>query len=64
MIDGKVKIFTLFIHYLTKYQEFLRPIVTPYELEIALQAEQSWTGRYVLDFEKLLAEHASRTDGV
>lgn len=37
-------------------KDFLRPIVTPYELEIALQAEQSWTGRYVLDFEKLLAE--------
>ncbi|KAF8220335.1 diphthamide biosynthesis protein [Tricholoma matsutake] len=35
-------------------KDFLRPIVTPYELEVALQAEQSWTGRYVLDFEKLL----------
>lgn len=39
-------------------KDFLRPIVTPYELEVALQAEQSWTGRYVLDFEKLLSEHA------
>ncbi|SJL06508.1 related to Diphthamide biosynthesis protein 2 [Armillaria ostoyae] len=37
-------------------KDFLRPIVTPYELEIALQAEQNWTGRYILDFEKLLAE--------
>ncbi|KAF4622593.1 hypothetical protein D9613_009231 [Agrocybe pediades] len=36
-------------------KEFLRPIVTPYELEVAVQAEQSWTGQYVLDFEKLLA---------
>ncbi|PPQ67619.1 hypothetical protein CVT26_006829 [Gymnopilus dilepis] len=36
-------------------KEFLRPIVTPYELEVAMQAEQSWTGRYVLDFERLLA---------
>lgn len=35
-------------------QDFLRPIITPYELEIALKAEQSWTGRYVLDFERLL----------
>lgn len=34
----------------------MRPIVTPYELEVALRAEQSWTGRYVLDFEKLLSE--------
>ncbi|KAF8887021.1 putative diphthamide synthesis protein-domain-containing protein [Gymnopilus junonius] len=37
-------------------KEFLRPIVTPYELEVAMQAEQSWTGRYILDFEKLLAD--------
>ena len=40
----------------TGSQDFLRPIVTPYELEIAMQAEQSWSGRYVLDFERLLAD--------
>ncbi|KAM5540108.1 hypothetical protein V8D89_006248 [Ganoderma adspersum] len=37
-------------------KEFLRPIVTPYELEVALQPTQTWTGRYVLDFEQLLRE--------
>jgi diphthamide biosynthesis protein 2 len=37
-------------------KEFFKPIVTPYELEIALQPEQSWTGRYVLDFGKLLTQ--------
>ncbi|KAK2459520.1 hypothetical protein APHAL10511_008462 [Amanita phalloides] len=37
-------------------KDFFRPIVTPFELEIALQAKQSWTGRYVLDFGQLLAE--------
>lgn len=36
-------------------KEFLRPIVTPFELEVALQAEGTWSGQYVLDFEKLLA---------
>ncbi|KAJ6524439.1 putative diphthamide synthesis protein-domain-containing protein [Mycena vulgaris] len=41
---------------LVEARDFLRPIITPYELEVALQAEQSWTGRYVLDFEQLLAE--------
>ncbi|KAJ7119648.1 putative diphthamide synthesis protein-domain-containing protein [Mycena epipterygia] len=41
---------------LVEARDFLRPIITPYELEVALQAEQSWTGRYVLDFEKLLSE--------
>lgn len=35
-------------------QEFLRPIVTPYELEIALQTEPEWTGEYVLDFKQIL----------
>ncbi|KAF7305490.1 2-(3-amino-3-carboxypropyl)histidine synthase subunit 2 [Mycena chlorophos] len=44
---------------LVEAKEFLRPIITPFELEVALQAEQSWTGRYVLDFGKLLAESAS-----
>ncbi|KAF5376495.1 hypothetical protein D9615_008664 [Tricholomella constricta] len=39
-------------------KEFLRPIVTPFEVEIALQAAPSWTGRYILDFERLLAESA------
>ena len=34
-------------------QEFLRPIITPYELEIALQPEPQWTGKYILDFAKL-----------
>ncbi|KAF5319467.1 hypothetical protein D9619_008779 [Psilocybe cf. subviscida] len=37
-------------------KDFLRPIVTPYELEVAMQAEQSWTGKYVLDFGRLLAD--------
>ena len=31
----------------------MRPIVTPYELEVALQAEPVWSGEYVLDFGKL-----------
>jgi hypothetical protein len=45
----------LYLHF-TK--DFLRPIITPYELEVALMAEQSWTGRYVLKFESLLSQHA------
>ncbi|KIK64153.1 hypothetical protein GYMLUDRAFT_57148 [Collybiopsis luxurians FD-317 M1] len=43
-------------------KDFYRPIVTPYELEVALQAEQSWTGKYVLDFGQLLAEYARNDD--
>ncbi|KAH9933986.1 diphthamide biosynthesis protein [Epithele typhae] len=39
-------------------KEFLRPIVTPYELEAALQPTQTWTGRYVLDFAELLKSQA------
>ncbi|KAG6875562.1 hypothetical protein C0993_008551 [Termitomyces sp. T159_Od127] len=37
-------------------KEFLRPIITPFELEVALQSTPKWTGRYVLNFEHLLAE--------
>ena len=42
-------------------QEFLRPIVTPYELDLALRSQVDWTGRYVLDFEELLEAHAAGT---
>jgi len=35
-------------------QEFLRPIVTPFELELALTSK-AWTGQYILDFGELLA---------
>ncbi|KAI0702377.1 diphthamide biosynthesis protein [Cerioporus squamosus] len=44
-------------------KEFLRPIVTPYELEVALQPTQTWTGRYVLDFEQLLKEQKDAVEG-
>ncbi|KAG8890206.1 Diphthamide biosynthesis protein 2 [Tulasnella sp. 332] len=37
-------------------KDFLRPIVTPFELEIVLQSEPNWTGRYLLDFERVLTE--------
>jgi diphthamide biosynthesis protein 2 len=35
-------------------KEFLRPIVTPYELELALTSK-SWSGDYILDFTALLS---------
>ncbi|KAJ1304766.1 hypothetical protein OPQ81_005903 [Rhizoctonia solani] len=36
-------------------KEFYRPIVTPFELEIALGADRSWTGEYVLNFDQILS---------
>ncbi|KAI0052230.1 diphthamide biosynthesis protein [Auriscalpium vulgare] len=44
---------------LIEAKEFLRPIVTPFELQIALQPEPVWTGEYILDFEKILAQDAT-----
>ncbi|KAH6902623.1 putative diphthamide synthesis protein-domain-containing protein [Coprinopsis sp. MPI-PUGE-AT-0042] len=35
-------------------KEFLRPIITPFELEVALSKEPVWDGKYVLDFAQLL----------
>ena len=59
MIEAKVRfeLIRLILKTLMTYQqqEFLRPIVTPYELEVALQEEQVWTGRYLLDFGQVLA---------
>ncbi|KAI1321441.1 Diphthamide biosynthesis protein 2 [Mortierella claussenii] len=37
-------------------REFYRPIVTPFELEIALSKSREWTGKYVTDFQQLLPE--------
>ncbi|KAF7789170.1 hypothetical protein EIP86_000107 [Pleurotus ostreatoroseus] len=39
-------------------KDFLRPIITPYELEVALQPEPQWTGEYVLDFGRLALKEA------
>jgi diphthamide biosynthesis protein 2 len=36
-------------------KDFLRPIVTPFELQLALQPSPTWTGDYVLDFDEVLA---------
>ncbi|RCH78273.1 Diphthamide biosynthesis protein 2, partial [Rhizopus stolonifer] len=41
-------------------KEFYRPIVTPFELEIALIRDMEWTGNYITDFSKLLPQ--LRTD--
>ena len=34
--------------------DFYKPVVTPYELEIACNTAQQWTGNYVTDFRELL----------
>ncbi|CAG8645487.1 9803_t:CDS:10 [Paraglomus brasilianum] len=36
-------------------KEFYRPIVTPFELEIALDRSKEWTGEYITDFQQLLS---------
>ncbi|CAG8854325.1 44503_t:CDS:2, partial [Gigaspora margarita] len=36
-------------------KEFYRPIVTPSELEIALNPSKQWTGKYITDFQQLLS---------
>ncbi|KAG9050229.1 Diphthamide biosynthesis protein 2 [Tulasnella sp. UAMH 9824] len=40
-------------------KDFLQPIITPFELEIALSDEPVWTGKYLLDFQQVLAEAGS-----
>jgi diphthamide biosynthesis protein 2 len=60
LVDAKARPTSLHYRHMLTYlhlKDFLRPIITPYELEIALKVEQSWSGRYILDFDVLLAEH-------
>ncbi|KXN92635.1 Diphthamide biosynthesis protein 2 [Leucoagaricus sp. SymC.cos] len=47
---------------LIEAKEFFKPIVTPYELEVALGQYVSWTGRYVLNFDRVLAEGRAEVD--
>ncbi|KAL1921869.1 uncharacterized protein VTP21DRAFT_10511 [Calcarisporiella thermophila] len=42
-------------------KEFYRPIVTPYELEIAVDPENGWTGEYETTFDRLLEKEADVT---
>ena len=35
-------------------KEFLQPVVTPWELEIACNRDLEWTGEYVTDYKALL----------
>jgi diphthamide biosynthesis protein 2 len=35
-------------------KEFLKPIVTPFELELALKKDKEWRNEYISDFNKLL----------
>lgn len=42
--------------------EFFKPIVTPYELELALSPEVSWTGKWVTEFEKILEDGDQEND--
>lgn len=39
---------------LIESREFYQPIVTPYELEIALNKAREWTGDYITDFSEIL----------
>ncbi|XP_067679794.1 2-(3-amino-3-carboxypropyl)histidine synthase subunit 2-like isoform X2 [Haliotis asinina] len=39
--------------------EFYKPVVTPFEVEIALNSEREWTGDYITDFQEILPGAAS-----
>ncbi|KZT42525.1 diphthamide biosynthesis protein [Sistotremastrum suecicum HHB10207 ss-3] len=43
-------------------KEFYKPIVTPFELMLALNSEHVWTGDYDLDFERVISQRVS--DGI
>ncbi len=45
---------------LIEAKDFYKPIVTPFELETALGKDVSWTGHYVLDFDRVIEEGKER----
>lgn len=42
--------------------EFYKPVITPYELEVACNSAQEWTGEYVTDFRELLPGGSAHAD--
>jgi diphthamide biosynthesis protein 2 len=40
-----------------------KPIITPFELQLALREEVEWTGRFVLDFEEIIREGGKEKEG-
>ncbi|QLL32384.1 hypothetical protein HG536_0C05530 [Torulaspora globosa] len=40
---------------LDQYNEFYKPIITPYELTMALQEDVTWTGQWMVGFSEVLA---------
>lgn len=47
---------------LDQTNEYFRPIVTPYELMLALSDELSWTGKWVTDFKQVLEGFATEEE--
>lgn len=41
---------------LDQYNEFYKPMITPYELVLAFEREVTWTGQWTLDFNKALED--------
>jgi diphthamide biosynthesis protein 2 len=50
-------------HSILDSKEFYRPVVTPYELHLALSPGAEWTGEYILDYGRLLPRLRSEDDG-
>ncbi|KAI9818716.1 MAG: Diphthamide biosynthesis protein 2 [Thelocarpon impressellum] len=49
---------------LVESKDFFRPVITPFELRLALQGdhERVWTGEWLSDFNQILAEHEQKAD--
>lgn len=48
---------------LDQYNEFYKPIITPYELTMALNPEITWTGKWIVDFKEVLQEIGVEEEG-
>lgn len=44
-------------------REFYRPVITPFELTMALDKEKPWTGEWITDFESLLKLNGDSREG-
>lgn len=45
-----------------QYGDYYKPIITPYELQLALMPEITWTGKWITDFDDLLEEEKQETN--
>lgn len=54
MVSEQYYLFSFSTTHQLDSSEFFKPVVTPFELELACASNRSWTGRYTFEFDQII----------